>query len=123
MCTSREAGVLCFIMMPSDVSTLTICAEDPVGETARKLIHDLCAELAGRYGAPPSPFSPSEAAASQTTFLVARLGGKPIGCAALRPIDDHTAEIKRMYVAPAGRRKGVARRLLSQLEQAHWSLA
>jgi ribosomal protein S18 acetylase RimI-like enzyme len=95
---------------------LTIGADDPIGATARKLIHDLCAELSERYGAPPSPFSPSEAAAARTAFLVARLGGQPVGCAALRRIDEHTAEIKRMYVAPVGRRKGIARRLLAQLE-------
>jgi putative acetyltransferase len=103
--------------MPSNESTLTITADDPIGETARTLIHDLCTELAGRYGAPPSPFSPSEAATPRTIFLVAGLGGQPIGCAALRRIDDHTAEIKRMYVAPAGRRKGIAHRLLELLEQ------
>jgi ribosomal protein S18 acetylase RimI-like enzyme len=96
---------------------LTIGTDDPIGPTARELIHDLCAELSGRYGAPPSPFSTSEAAAARTIFLVARLDGQPVGCAALRRIDDHTAEIKRMYVAPAGRRKGIARRLLAELEQ------
>jgi putative acetyltransferase len=103
--------------MPSDASTLTIAPDDPVGGPAQKLIHELCEELSGRYGAPPSPFSPSEAGVARTTFLVARLGGQPIGCAALRRIDDDMAELKRMYVAPGGRRKGIARRILEQLEQ------
>jgi putative acetyltransferase len=102
--------------MTADASNLTIGPDDPIGEAAQKLIQHLCAELSERYGAPPSPFSPSEAAVERTTFLVARLGGQPIGCAALRRIDDHAAEVKRMYVAPTGRRKGIARRLLAQLE-------
>jgi putative acetyltransferase len=102
--------------MKDDATVLTIEVDDPIGETARKLIHELCAELRGRYGFTPSPFSLSEAATPRTIFLVAWLGSKPVGCAALRRIDDQTGEIKRMYVAPAGRRKGIARSLLIDLE-------
>lgn len=99
------------------MSALRIEPVDPVGEVARELIHALCSEMSERYGAPPSPFSPSEAAAPRTVFLVARLSGQPVGCGALRWFDVHTAEIKRMYVAPPGRRKGIARRILIELEQ------
>jgi GNAT superfamily N-acetyltransferase len=95
---------------------LTISPDDPIGETARKVIDDLCAEVGARYGTPPSPFSLSEAAAERTVFLIARLGDEPVGCGAIRRIDDDTAEVKRMYVAPAGRRKGIARRILAELE-------
>jgi putative acetyltransferase len=110
-------SVICPNMIhPADIPTLAIEPDDPIGETARKLIDDLCAEMSERYGTPPSPFSPSEAAAARTAFLVARLGGQPVGCGALRRIDDSTAEIKRMYVAPAGRRQGIARRILAELE-------
>ena len=49
--------------------------------------------------------------------MVARLGGQPIGCGALRRIDETTAEVKRMYVAPDGRRRGIARRILHALEE------
>ena len=69
------------------------------------------------YGSPPSPFSPSDVSAPRTAFLVARLGTRPVGCGAIRRIDDTTAEIKRMYVAPAGRRRGIARRILAELER------
>jgi putative acetyltransferase len=96
---------------------LTIEPDDPVGATARNLIHDLCAEMSERYGKPPSPFSSSEASAPRTVFLVARRQGQPVGCGALRSLDDDTAEIKRMYVAPAGRRQGIARRILLELER------
>lgn len=102
---------------PGDSMALTIEAADPVGDIARELIHALCSEMSERYGSPPSPFSLSEAAAPRTAFLLARLGGQPVGCGILRPFDGHTAEIKRMYVAPAGRRLGIARRILVELEQ------
>jgi len=96
---------------------LTISPEDPIGETARKLIDDLCAEVGARYGRPPSPFSLSEAAIERTIFLIARLDKEPVGCGAIRRIDEDTAEIKRMYVAPAARRRSVARRILAELER------
>jgi putative acetyltransferase len=101
----------------SDSSALTVTIDDPNGEVATGLINDLCSELSARYGTPPSPFSPDEALAPGTAFVVARLGGQPIGCGALRRIDEATAEVKRMYVAPDGRRRGIARRILHALEQ------
>lgn len=96
---------------------ITIEAADPVGDEARGLIAALCAEMGERYGAPPSPFSPTEAAAPRTVFLIARRDGQPVGCAALRRFEDDIAEIKRMYVAPAGRRQGIARSLLIELHR------
>jgi putative acetyltransferase len=102
---------------PADTATLTIGSDDPIGETAQKLVHDLCAELSERYGSPPSPFSLSEAAKERSIFLVARLGSQPIGCGAIRQIDNDTAEVKRMYVSPAARRGGIAWRILAELER------
>jgi GNAT superfamily N-acetyltransferase len=101
----------------AEIHSLTIEPADPIGEIARELIHALCAEMCERYGAPPSPFSFSEAATPRSVFLVARLNGQPVGCGALRRFDDDTAEIKRMFVAPSARRKGIARRILVELER------
>ena len=95
---------------------LRISLEDAGGEVARRLIHDLCSQMSERYGTPPSPFSPEDTAASRSAFLVARLGDEPVGCGALRRLDDSAAEIKRMYVAPTARRQGIARRILRELE-------
>lgn len=94
-----------------------IRAEDPVGETARQLIEALCSEMSERYGRPPSPFSSSEAAKTKEVFLVARSAGRPVGCGALRRFEDETAEIKRMYVAPEGRRGGIGRKIIAELER------
>jgi len=102
--------------MTGHAGTLTICTDDPIGETAQQLIQALCSEMSERYGRPPSPFSPAEAAESREVFLVARLAGHPVGCGALRRIDEEKAEIKRMYVAPAGRRNGFARQIIAELE-------
>ncbi|UHA72688.1 GNAT family N-acetyltransferase [Paenibacillus sp. 481] len=53
----------------------------------------------------------------EMTFVVAYDGDVPAGCGAIRPLGDKVVEIKRFYVAPAYRRKGVASRILSFLEQ------
>jgi GNAT superfamily N-acetyltransferase len=40
----------------------------------------------------------------------------PIGCVSLKERTDRTGEIKRVYVAPIYRRKGIALKLLEELE-------
>jgi GNAT superfamily N-acetyltransferase len=42
--------------------------------------------------------------------------GTPIACGALRALDDQAVELKRMYVVPAARRRGLARAVLARLE-------
>lgn len=95
----------------------TIASEDAAGDIARGLIDQMCAELGARYGTPPSPFSAADVSAPRTAFLIVRRGSEPIGCGALRRLDDETAEIKRMFVVPSSRRQGIARLLLMELER------
>ena len=49
-------------------------------------------------------------------------GGEPVGCAGLKRLDEHSAEIKRVYVIPDARGAGVARKLLARLEEIARSL-
>ncbi len=48
--------------------------------------------------------------------VVARLGGVPVGCGALKLHGEAPAEFKRMWVDPGSRGLGVGRRLLESLE-------
>lgn len=52
-------------------------------------------------------------------FLVAYLAGGPVGCAGWRSSGDagETAELKRMYVSPTARGRGVARAVLAAVER------
>ncbi len=51
-------------------------------------------------------------------FLLARLDGRPVGCAGIcRCEGERTAELRRMYVASEARRLGVARALMNALEE------
>ncbi len=71
------------------------------------------AELAERYGEthPAVPFQPD------IEFLMLRQGDEVVGCVGLQPVDGETGEIKRMYVRPAWRGRGLSRLLLAAVEQ------
>lgn len=45
---------------------------------------------------------------------------KPLGCGAVKEYAKDTMEIKRMYTTPAARNKGIASRVLSELE--NWAI-
>ena len=52
--------------------------------------------------------------------VLARFGGTPAGCGALRRADElgpGVGELKRMYVPPHARRRGVGRAVLAELER------
>jgi GNAT superfamily N-acetyltransferase len=50
-------------------------------------------------------------------FLLARLGGAPVGCAGLRVLTPDTGELTRMYVGPEARGRGVAGLLVRTVER------
>lgn len=54
--------------------------------------------------------------AALQNVVVALDGNTPIGCGAIKPFDKNTVEIKRMYVVPEWRGKGVAALVLTELE-------
>src|SRR5471030_866358 len=56
----------------------------------------------------PSPYKPPHG-----TLLVAQVDGHAAGCVALRRLDDHTGEMKRLYVRPSFRSLGLAKRLVA----------
>ena len=99
-------------------------ALDPVhllDPTAQALIADLNAELSATYpeeGACHFQLDEAELAPDRGAFFVARDGDSPVGCGAVRLLDDGRAELKRMYVVPARRGDGVGRALLEALEDA-----
>lgn len=48
-------------------------------------------------------------------LLIAELDGRPVGVVGLLPVDGEVAEVKRMFVQPGARGRGIARRLLTDL--------
>ena len=48
--------------------------------------------------------------------LLAYENDNPVGCGALREFDSNSMEVKRMYTLPESRGKGIASKILSELE-------
>ena len=107
---------------------MTIAIEPITSADALSLIRALDAELSACYPEPGTThfrLDADEVAPGAGAFLIARDGGRPVGCGALRRVRDEDAvrelgpdvgELKRMYVAPEARGRGIARALLSRLE-------
>ncbi len=92
---------------------------------AQLLVAEVQAEYVTLYGGPDNtPLDPTMFDAPSGAFFVAYVGGAPaaMGGWRLRPdvvrLEGRlSAEIKRMYVAPSGRRRGLARAVLAHLEE------
>ncbi len=83
---------------------------------ASRLISEVQQEYVVRYGGPDgTPVDPAEFTPPSGLFLVGYAGGVPVACGGWRS-HGADAEIKRMYVAPAARHRGLARQLLAELE-------
>ncbi|MBC8064255.1 MAG: GNAT family N-acetyltransferase, partial [Chlorobia bacterium] len=52
--------------------------------------------------------------------IVAYSGDVPVGCGAFRILEDGLGEVKRMYVPPEYRGRGIARGVLQEIER--WSV-
>ena len=94
---------------------------------AQLLVEEVQQEYVARYGGRDrSPMSSAELEPPSGAFYVAYdADDRPVAAGAWRFRDDvsrlgsrRPAEVKRMYVAPAARRQGLARRILEHLESA-----
>src|SRR5262249_52554619 len=104
-----------------DAASVEVRVESPASDDARRCLDAYFRELARLFDAGFDPSQSNPATDEDMTppagwFVVARIDGAVAGCGALRRIDEATAEIKRMWTAPAMRGRGVARRVLHALE-------
>lgn len=95
---------------------------DPRSTDARACLSAYYAELARRF---PGGFDVAlsrdpeaeEMIRPKGAFLVAREGGLPVACAGLKGRGDW-GEVKRLWVAPRARGRGLAGRLMARIETA-----
>lgn len=109
-------------------SSIRIRRTSPDTPEAARLLADYGAELVAR-GRPFSPMEPPagvrplswvdphELEPPGGAFLIAEQDDLPVACGGVRTLAAELGEVKRMYVVPAARRRGIARRILSELEQ------
>lgn len=88
----------------------------------QELIKELDREFWVRYPDTQQNFVPFNTVDDTARVVVAYVNHQAIGCGCFRPMkgEASTAEIKRMYVRPAHRSKGVGKRILIALEA--WAL-
>lgn len=98
------------------VPNLTLARERPDSHDAVALIAELEAILiplsppASRHG-----LSVEQLIAQQVLFYVLRVDNMAAACGGIKVFDGEYAEVKRMYVRPAFRGQGCARRVLAHL--------
>ncbi|SNS78231.1 Acetyltransferase (GNAT) family protein [Geodermatophilus saharensis] len=84
----------------------------------RRLTGAQQAELRARYDGGAEPGTPPSAADVSVVLVARDADGTAVGCGALRALGDGVAEVKRMFVVPAARGRGVSKLLLAGLEDA-----
>jgi GNAT superfamily N-acetyltransferase len=93
------------------------------GPSAQLLIDAVQAEYVVRYGGPDdTPVDPGEFAPPHGLFVIGYLADEPVAMGGLRrhggPAESLVeVEIKRMYVVPTARGRGLSRLMLAHLEQ------
>lgn len=93
-----------------------ITAERPDTPDAIRLIEELETELAGKY---PSEsrhgYSIEKLLKQNVAFFVTRLNGVAAGCGGIQLFGKEYGELKRMFVNPSFRGKGLAKLMLDHL--------
>ncbi len=100
---------------PSDIDLHVVAVESP---EARTLERSHIAEMGQRYGGGgPAPLRAEDFEPPDGCFVLAFVDGIAVACGGFRPLSPGVAEIKRMYVDPTARRRGVGARVLAFLEE------
>ena len=104
--TLRDGAVAIFRALPYG---------DPMSQD---LVERVQQEYVQRYGGPDeATVDPAEFLPPHGLFLVAEVAGLPAGCGAWRAVEPTVAEIKRVYVEPGFRRRGLAQQIVALLER------
>lgn len=80
------------------------------------LVAQLNQELRDKYGDLQSVYEQFNLIVNLDTVVIAYSNDNPAGCGCFKKFDDHTVEIKRMFVKPDERGQGIASGILSELE-------
>lgn len=82
----------------------------------KALVRLLDADLAERDGADHGFYAQFNKIDKIRHAVVCYENDQPIGCGAIKAFSEEAMEVKRMYVSPDGRKKGIATRVLTELE-------
>lgn len=85
-----------------------------------QLVNDLNAELAVRDGEDYSFYAQFNKVDKINHVVVVCLDDLPVGCGAIKAFNEKAMEVKRMFVNPDYRGKGIASKVLAELES--WTM-
>lgn len=114
------AGALATAQRLLRLASITVALVDGAAPDARACLDGYAADIDERF---PEGFdrddlvAPQEVSGDAGAFFVAYEEDRPVGCGALRRLEPGVGEIRHVWVHPAARRLGLARRLLGALEQ------
>lgn len=99
-----------------DSKSVILSAESPFSPDAVSLMNELSECLHAMTGdSGKDSFDADDVCNDRAVFVIARNeSGKAVGCGAFRPMDEKTAEVKRMYAQAKG--MGIGHKILSDLE-------
>ncbi len=96
---------------------INLIRTDSSNEDYRKLVLELDKDLAERDGDDAPFFAQYNKSDDIKYTIVAYDDGIPVGSGAIKEYEDGVVEVKRMYVPPVHRGKGIASVVLKDLEQ------
>lgn len=102
------------------LAAITVATVDGASPDARACLAAYAADIDERFPEgfdPAALVQPHEVSGDAGAFLVAYEEGRAVGCGALRRLEPGVGEIRHVWVHPAARRLGLARRILDALER------
>jgi GNAT superfamily N-acetyltransferase len=108
-------------MTPSSADPIAIRRADPASPEAQACLAAYFAELDRRF---PGGFEPTRSVSADVdevtpprgAFLIVELAGVARGCGAVKTLEPGVGEVKRMWLHPDLRGRGMGRKLLDALE-------
>ncbi|SHM72836.1 Acetyltransferase (GNAT) family protein [Chitinophaga jiangningensis] len=109
------------------MNTVTYLRTNNEQQDFEALTNALDEDLRDRYQELQEIYDEHNVIEAINTVVIAYIGQEAVGCACFREFNDHTIEIKRMFVKPELRGKGIALGILHELEnwakELHYSYA
>lgn len=102
-----------FILTAMDLLIKRTTAND---EDFRLLVKALDYELWVELKEDQATYDQYNIVSSISTVVVLYFNNEPVACGCFKKFDEHTAEIKRMFVQKDQRGKGLAKKILAELE-------
>ena len=81
------------------------------------LVTQLDNDLFNRYGTAQLEYQPYNIIENLQTVVIAYSENEPVGCGCFKKLETDTVEVKRMYVMPEQRGKGIGLLLMKELEK------